>query len=732
MRRGVTLLALLTVGAHAAEARATLLTWIGGRLAIGAVEKVQPAITQTLKDTDAVLTKQEGQIQNVATTVISQASAEVGKTLDHTDGILAQRLLQVQLGTDQVIDNGVDKVNGAARQRIAQLGGLVDKTLVGVDKDVSNALDKVDGILQGRIGDLGRIVTSTVDQADQAVAARVEQIDEAAGRRLANVDVIATKQRLGLERTVLRATWVIALVVFVIAVLKSLWNEYLAEEEAIARTPPGRERARKYATVLWRPLLRHLAAAGLVAAVLAFVPERLPMAAVKDQNALVAQYARELTKSVSALDWTRVRFDASQLEMLQPDDIDRYRLLEAKADLLRDLLARRASLAAPATASAILTRVQAVERIAAGRLDPDAETARAMILWQRGTTRRDEHQAATLAGRALWSTPAGFTLSPMARLIVEAYLHAPEPEPADDPSGELSSNAGLTAIAAAALADPPGSPFEAETALFHAMATLDETSSVAFVAMLTAQEKVAAGDAGAKDERNRQADLIVKAWETFDRQLTETPVLAEDPLVLNAFRLNDAVLSHALWYTTAHDTVAWPPQIDEIASKSRRLAVAPARVAWATRYATFLTGPARTLIELQESQRFLAYEEATIAVEEGYGRPAAPAGKRKGKTPVPTPTAAAVHPALRAATAAAALGLYQTGPGGRQPVALAIAGKLADLEERAHAGLADAKKKTDSALERLDRAVNSKINGVTVDAMSRLRALLEARGVQLI
>jgi hypothetical protein len=744
------------------------ITWVGEKLAAGvtegAVEKLDPVLARTLADVDRSLTKQELQIGAVAGGLIGKTSSELGVRLDQVDGILEKRILQVQLGVDGVLDHGLDKIDGVARARLAQVDGIVAARIQQVSGDVTKVLGQADTILRERLGDVGQIVTGAIDQADGALGARIEQIDEIAGRRLGNVDVIATKQRLGLERTITRIAWLLALVIFVVVVLRALWTEYLAHEEDLEEAEAGTERAALYVLVFGRTLLRHGLVAGAIAFLLATVPAHLPMAAAQEQDDLVARHASELERSLAALDWTRVRFHASQLELLEPANVARYQALAAKADLLRDLLGKPTALATPAGAQAMLDRAHALERLQGGRPDPDARTVEAMIVWQQGKTRRDEQRSATIAARALWSSPRGFTLRPMARLLVEAYLHAPIP--ADEDSGSLESAAGMAGVLAAAGPDAGPSPFEGAEALFHLMERLDEVSSGAFVAMVEAQARVsrlgvepaskAFGQALA--ERNEQAHRIVTAWEEFDGALRESVALHGNPIILGVFRLDDVPLTHALWFTTQPKTIAPPKRLRELgdapADKALKLAIAPARAVWARRYGNLLDGPARALVEVQEAQRFQEREEQALAFESAYaavkddeaGVAAAPPAKltkpAKPSKPAEPPSsslsaiAAALPPAeshrFLAATAAASLGLYQGAGPARTPLATQIAGSLADLQKKAEAALAGEGASLNDSLSKLDADTRRKLHDARVEGVEQLRTQLLGRGTRLI
>jgi hypothetical protein len=492
--------------------------------------------------------------------------------------------------------------------------------------------------------------------------------------------------------------------------------------------------------VMGKRLLRHAVVGTAVALLLFTVPSQLPSAAGKELSAVTDHHALGLESALAELDFTRVRFHASQLEILQPTDATRYRAATAKADLLQGLLARETALLTDADVGNTLDRVQILERIQTGRPDPDALTVRAMILWQRGATRAQAHEAATLAARALWGNPRGFTLAPMARLLIEAYVDAPEPDsrtlvlageqapPAAD-AQELESIEGL--LKAKELAPPPapGTPFEGADVLFHLMNELQGTANDAFLTMVRAQAEAtrAPEDAGALVRRNQAAKRIVAAWAKFDTALQRSPALANNTLVLNVFRLNDAILTHALWFALQPDITEWPRKLATMtkpADATLKLAIAPARAVWARRYAGMLKGPARSLVELQEAQRFEAFETLTLQFEQAYAGSACAAAHPEAQGQCQASSLPELDAQITAASTAAALGLYAGPPAQRTPVALAITGSLGALQTRLGELTQQTKTKVTKGLAALK--VSSEA-GLT-DALNKLREQLLARG----
>jgi hypothetical protein len=262
----------------------------------------------------------------------------------------------------------------------------------------------------------------------------------------------------------------------------------------------------------------------------------------------------------------------------------------------------------------------------------------------------------------------------------------------------------------------------------------------------------AAGDgvkrAAAKVARNRSAERVVAAWQQFDDGLRQSPVLADNALVLSVFRLNDVMLTHALWYTTDPETTAWPRKLAALTGKgdkAKKLALAPARAVWARRYAALLQGPARELVEMQEADRFEAMETDALAFESAMaalgGAPppsadvAANGKATKSKTRRSSGATAASEDArkLAAANAASALGLYQKAPdaGTRTPVAVALAGDVKALEQKLEGAGAQAKVTAGGAGANARTAAQSAVDQLQ-ESLRSLRGRLLARGPRLI
>ena len=270
-------------------------------------------------DVDTRLTRQVDHAGGVASKLVSETKGALDDSLDKVDHILEKRLLQVQTTAD----------------------GLVQK----LDSAVNRNLHTADQILKQRSAQLGHIMSDSIQQADQALEQRISQLDEDVAIRLGNVDVIASKQRLGLEETALRTAVLIGLLVFVIFVLRTLWKEFASVQRHVA-DKRGIQRTLGYLTGFARPVLLQLAGAGIAVLVIYALYDRLPLGARAQATDLANMHRREMTASLARFDFSRVRFHASQLEILMPEQGAYYQAMSGKAALLRDLVMRPALLAA--------------------------------------------------------------------------------------------------------------------------------------------------------------------------------------------------------------------------------------------------------------------------------------------------------------------------------------------------------------------------------------------------
>jgi len=634
---------------------------LGQGLGEGAVEALQPALSATIatastaatvlvSDVDRKLTVQVDHAGKVGSQLVSETRDLVGDSLNQVDRILEKRLLQVQH-----VGNGV-----------------VQKLDLAVDRNLQTA----DRILRERSEQLGVLVSSSLSQADQILERRIDQLDQAVGVRLGNVDVIATKQRLGLEQSLLRAGVLIGMLVFVLFVLRTLWKE-LGLVRIRLDTAMGWQRFKGYLKGLGGPLALRLGAAGLAILVLWVLYDRLPFGAQTQAADLMAMHRRELSQSLARFDFPRVRFHASQLEVLVPEDSGYYQAMAGKADLLRDLVMRPALLATTKGQNQVVERLAAMDRQLGKRVDPDVLTLKALVVWQTGDSKRDEHQAASLCGRALRLAPEGFALAPLAQHYIRMFLHAPYLAPGSPYGREAESLADLRRLAVAPIGDATGFPLSPMMELDALLADLDAKVAPAYVAMVSHHAAVAAGTMPttsreqksrveeARTHRTTEASHILEAFQAFDQALLERWSLAGQSTVLAIFRLNDAIFTRAAWFVEQPKQNRGAPALAAIADQKLRMKLAPPRVAWEQRYQSVIAADLRAATALQEAQRFTTYEQACLTLEN-----------------VAVEEASHPSPETRklAAIALAKLGLYvgvgKTDP--RQPAGRLFAGEAKD------------------------------------------------------
>lgn len=641
--------------------------WLGGQLGKGVGEKIGPALQPTINksvdygkaaglelvaDVNTKLTQQTEHVRDIAEDLLGQGEGAVTRLLGRTDDILSKRILQVE-----------------------QAGGKLVKQL---DRTVANNLRLADRILQERSDQLGDIVSNSLTQADRVLEQRIDQMDQAVALRLGNVDVIATKQRLGLEQSILRIAVLLGVLVFVVLVLWTLWRELPNVQAELAKLDDrsGLARTWVYCKGFSWPVLTRLAAAAAAVGVLFILYDRLPFGARTQAKELADMHRQQMTASLARFDFSRTRFHASQLEILVPEQSGYYQAMATKSDLMRDLLLRPASLATSQGRSSVVERIRDLERQLSGRADPDFLTLKALVIWQTGDSKQDEYEAASLGARALRLSPGGFALAPLARHYVRSFLHAPYVAP-DTPYGRNSeSPADLAVLAQSPIGDTATFPLASLIDFDTMLAELDDETSSAYLAMVRAQAELGriaraasprrrrAGSSkedgalvAARDKRNQAAADVVAAWDGFDAKLAANPGLINEDTLLAIFRLNDATYTRAAWYVKNRTTNAPAPLIATLKRPEDRAALAPPRTGWESRYAAQISRQFRTLAAFQAANRFLAFEKDCADFERAY---AAGLEQPEART--------------EAARLAADLGLFEPGGTGKASAALGILG----------------------------------------------------------
>jgi hypothetical protein len=625
-------------------------------------------------DLDQKIDKQLKTAASLTQQVVAQTDTALANRIGQVDRSLEARILQVDTSANALVRNALGEVDEISRRRIDQLGAVGTGLVKQLDATAQKTLRQADVILEARIDQLGTLVGDAVRQADAAIEARIDQLDEVAGRRLGNIDVIVTKQRLGLEQTLTRVAAIVGLLAFAVYAMQRLWQGY-----ASAQRDPGYETAGRFGRVgLYRrhmgpPLLKGIAAAAVGVGVLHVAYQRLPLGADRQLHSLIAEHAAAYDASLASFDFTRARFHASQLEILDPAAASQHKARAAKADLFRLVFATPTVFASPEGQGAIAGQVSEIEALLGERADPDLLTVRAFVLWQTGEGREDEHVAASLCARALRLAPRGFPLAPLARNYVRAYLHAPYVGDAVRLGRDSEPVEVLRRLAAADDSVPDGFPLAHALAYNVLLQALDRSSTAAYLDMLKAHaglvvardQRDEAVAAAAKRQRLEAAREILRAWRAFDAGLRELPALERSASILAVFTLNDAVLVHALWFIERPETDELPPPLASIGSKPAdvdlKVRLAPPRIAWARRYAAVIGSKALDVLEFEEAKRFERFEAELREFEQAYVSTLT--------NTEPTASEPASDQKLRAAIAAARLGLYVDSPEGRLPLA---------------------------------------------------------------
>jgi hypothetical protein len=399
----------------------------------------------------------------------------------------------------------------------------------------------------------------------------------------------------------------------------------------------------------------------------------LPLGAARQADQLVVQYTRALDSSLATFDFTRVRFNASQLQILQPDQDGYFQAMASKGDLIRDVLQRPTVLSTPTGVTSIMNRVNAIQALLGEREDPDLLVIQAVVSWRIGQSRDDEHEAASLCAQALRANPGGFALAPLAGSYIESFLSAPYVDPERGIGPEAESAADLTAAltAGAPATQKPGFPMAADLALDKLVRELDRASARAYVGMLEAhadavglasrdRELQDAKTRDALDRRTKLAKQVVAAWDLFSSSLQDVPGLAGTPALLSIFTLNDAYYTRAKWFVQHGLATGLPPLLAEIMPVKERHQLAPPRVAWRQTYKDLLATTA-VLFDYQEARRWQVWEEQTRDFDLALLAMRAAA-----------PGHAAAEAQYAAALAAARLGLYVHGDGADRAKAYAL------------------------------------------------------------
>lgn len=653
-----------------ASALATAGRAIGGVLgapAGGLIESITTPVIRSAEDTGHRLI---ADVDQALATNLDRAGVMAKDTVAQVDHTLEARILQVQATTDHTIDR-VDLLIGRLETDATQILDRAETAghalIKQLDDTAAANLARVDQMLTTRINDLQLVVSSSIQQADDAARQRLEQADEIAGRRIGNIDVIATKQSLSLEGMLVRIAALIGLVGLIAFIAWRLFRE-LADAVAIA----GQRGTTRLRAIGWQSLTRllpQLALAAGGALLLNFLAGYLPRDSERRAGQQLEVQRAAFDVATGALDVTEARYRESQLEILAPSDLARYRGQLKKVTLLHSLFTQPGRLHTQQGLAGLVAEVADVEA-AIGTTDPDVTIAKAYVLWQVGGTRDDEYEAAALCAAALRSA-APSLLAPLARNYIAAFVADPyTPRDASGPSIDELKQAIAVAPRAGETAQ-----FDRVIELDRMIRDLDRASTAAYLEMLAAHAELRAAlsHAGrgpepvaaraARAARTTAANHLIEAWAAFDRSLEAAPGLASDAIVLAVFTLDDAVLTHARYWAAVPSANGLAPSLTDPAaakalSQLLRARIAPLRVAWEKRYAPLLGPSAREIVSYQETTRFEGFEQRAAAFEAAYIEflVAAHGGEPAGRL---------LDLATTAATRASGMGLYRDTPDGR-------------------------------------------------------------------
>jgi hypothetical protein len=682
------------------------------------VEKVQGSADEVIDRTNKDVTGQTDRISELASALVA-----------HTNNDLEARILQVKTSADDSVNLALSHVQGVGQSLIKSLGDTASQLIVQVNGDVLSDLSKADLVIQQRTADINKLLEDRTTQIDHAVADRIAQADEVVGRRLGDVDVIAAEQRIALESTIIRLAVMIGAIVFIVFVMRNLWLRYdeLTSDLGSRQELAGRRGARRTA-FLMRKLVPALVAPTLAAfcgvALLAALYQWLPSGALQEAAQLTITHQQQLAEAVKRVDYPHARFEASHLGYLDDAHASFYEGQADKTGLVRDFIQRPGLLTTSAGLASFMQRLAATERLLGPGADADLLTLRAMLAWKTGSTRRSEHEAASLAARALELSPNGFGLSPLARAYVATFLSQPYIAPDAGEGRDAASLDELRNALALAAPDRADSPLAGLAELAQLMRSLEVRSSEGYVKM--AEANAAAVLARDKDSmmaraaRTSAAEEVIAAWKDFDDKLEAKGDL-RGRLLLTIFGLNDALLSRALWFEQHQDSTAkHGTRIADETDAVKRAELAPARIAWTRRYGDLLGDPARQVFEASEAAQFQSWERWAIELEDALIAHA--------EARAPDETAAR----WRVVVAAAALGLYVEGPQSRVAYASRFATDLTVAPPSVDDNRASPKKNTDRATSSKRTADHTPVRPRVTDAPSKLDDLLSTRGQRLI
>ena len=270
-----------------------------------------------------------------------------------------------------------------------------------------------------------------------------------------------------------------------------------------------------------------------------------------------------------------------------------------------------------------------------GHKDPDGVAILGYGLWQKARTRSEQHEAACRFANAIElhremveaRKSTGFILAPLASHYVNAYLQWPLTKSTPScPLGELHAAIEHSSLGSGNLRGGLDKLIKFNEAVIQ----LDSTAISAYVQMLDTHNSAIREDPKQPQFTSRTvyARRVTRAWRNFDIALEGSDTLEGSSVTWNAFRLNDAIATRALWWASGKGTISRNPapaltappsgQLDSL----DRLRLAPPRLAWEHRWSKERShsphGEARAILATLEAERFRAFEELVVMFENSF------------------------------------------------------------------------------------------------------------------
>jgi hypothetical protein len=681
----------------APSARADLIDKLAAPTLNDVQTRVTTVVAQANTDIGSQIDHVGGVVTKAGTTLVGQVNTDLSGQLADANGIMTARIAQVESGADEAVSRAIGEVDVEQRKVFAN----ANLTIKAIDGDAKQRLEQVDQILESRIDQADGVVQGAIVKVDEDAKERITQVDEAATRQVGSVDVVASKQSLSLQIALLQVGALLGIIAFLVAAFRYVFEHAPEHSRRLKAQKLGDLSRRMWvagASAGW--VLVHLVI-GVAAVGLLYLGTKIfPQSAEKQQTALIATHKRALVTSLEALDFTMVKYHATLLAIIDPDDQAKNIALERRADLIRTILTRPGLLATGAGRRQVLAAIDEValaEQVAfkpAEVPSPDLLTARCYVDWQTAQTRSDEIVAVKGCVAALTHDPASndapakndprFVLRSLAVHYVDLFSQRP-PASALDPSSTPFDAAAMRALVASNASS--ATPLLGDATTYDKLVlTLDAASSSAFVAMLEAEADVRAAWATLSDReratwtalakrpappesalesaapalhaalatRTKSALAMMHAWSDFDHALQASPDLVGSTLALAVFSLNDAPLAQGLWYQSQPNDPGAASAVAASSDPRQRAMMAPIRVRWAARYLSALGSGVERVAANEEADRYLKKETATLAFSNAL------IDYRLARMPGAKDTSATTLGAKRdaAAIAAAAIGLY--------------------------------------------------------------------------